>query len=216
MKNIQKLLYPSMLAALVSSAGLAQQAPAAMPADAVYQEAESFKQQTSDGVRKWQVKDTRSDDPAVVAIARQAGGGTYLHCLPDTRTTHDDKLTNGINFSNKPGEMAVLSYKVQFKKPGRYYLWVKAYSTGSEDNGVHAGLNGTWPESGQRLQWCEGKNKWTWSNRQRTQEVHCGVPYLIYLDVPTAGEHEVLFSMREDGFRMDSFLLTLDKEYVPN
>jgi hypothetical protein len=187
------------------------QEPQNAPRGAVYQEAESFRSQTSDEVRKWVVIDKNSTEKAV----QQAGGNAYVHCLPDTRVTHDDKLIKGTNFSDKAGQMAVLTYPIKFKKPGRYYVWVRAYSTGSEDNGVHVGLNGTWPESGQRVQWCEGKNKWTWSGSQRTVEVHCGVPHLIYLDVPKAGTHDVQFSMREDGFRMDAFLLTLDREYVP-
>ena len=188
------------------------QVPQNAPRGAVYQEAESFRSQTSDEVRKWVVVDKKSTEKAVP----QAGGHAYVHCLPDTRVTRDDKLTKGTNFSDKAGQMAVLTYPIKYKKPGRYYVWVRAYSTGSEDNGVHVGLNGTWPESGQRVQWCEGKNKWTWSGSQRTVEVHCGVPHLIYLDIPKAGKHDITFSMREDGFRMDAFLLTMDREYVPN
>ena len=32
------------------------------------------------------------------------------------------------------------------------------------------GLDGKWPESGQRLQWCEGKRSWQWESKQRTNE----------------------------------------------
>jgi hypothetical protein len=148
--------------------------------------------------------------------AEEAGGNAYLQCLPDTRVTREDKMMKGTNFSDVPGKLAVLTYPMKFKKPGRYYVWVRAYSTGSEDNGVHVGLNGTWPESGQRMQWCNGKNKWTWSGSQRTVEVHCGVPHLIYLDIPKAEKHDIQFSMREDGIKMDAFLLTMDREYNPN
>lgn len=196
--------------AVMSSSCLAQK-PKNLPPDVIYQEAESFEKQTKDDVRKWVVLDKGKD-----TMAQQAGGKAYLHCVPDTRVTHDDKLIKGTNFSDAPGQLAVLTYPVKFIKPGRYYVWVKAYSTGSEDNGIHTGLNGSWPESGQRMQWCEGKNQWTWSGSQRTVEVHCGVPHLIFLDIPKAGKHNITFSMREDGFRMDAFLLTMDREYVPN
>ncbi len=205
-----KILLPVVGLSLSSLLCVAQK-PKDMPRGAVYQEAESFQTQASDEVRKWVVVD-KADD----AAAQQAGGAAYLHCVPDTRATRDDKMMKGTNFSDVPGQLAVLTYPVKFKKPGRYYVWVKAYSTGSEDNGIHVGLNGTWPESGQRMQWCEGKKKWTWSGSQRTVEVHCGVPHLIYLDIPKAGKHDIQFSMREDGFRMDSFLLTMDREYNPN
>ncbi len=142
-----------------------------------------------------------------------ASGGAYLEILPDTRRKHADKLTRGVNFSPEPGKMAVLSYKVHVKNPGRYYVWVRAYSTGSEDNGLHVGLDGKWPESGQRLQWCQGKNTWRWESKQRTEKEHCGEPYKIYLDIEKAGPHTISFSMREDGFEFDKWLMTNDREF---
>src|SRR5690606_5112799 len=134
---------------------------------------------------------------------------------PDTRTTHDDELIHGRNFTNEPGTMAVLAYDVEITTPGRYYVWVRAYSTGTEDNGIHVGLDGDWPESGRRMQRCEGKNAWTWASKQRTEQEHCGVPGLIYLDIDKAGKHTVTFSMREDGFEMDAWELALDPDYRP-
>ena len=170
-------------------------------------EAENFTAQTKDEIRKWVIVRDQH--------ATSASGKAYVECLPDTRMTHDDKLTAGENFSNVAGEMAVLSYPVNFKTTGRYYVWVRAYSTGSEDNGIHVGLDGQWPASGQRMQWCEGKNAWTWESKQRTQKVHCGEPFLIYLDIETPGNHTIQFSMREDGFEFDKFLLTKEKDFRP-
>lgn len=143
-----------------------------------------------------------------------ASGGAYLEILPDTRRTHGETLIRGTNFSPDPGKLAVLHYKVHFSQAGRYYVWVRAYSTGSEDNGLHVGIDGTWPESGQRLQWCEGKNTWRWDSKQRTAEQHCGEPYKIYLDVNEPGLHTIHFSMREDGFEFDKWLMTLDRNFV--
>lgn len=174
-------------------------------------EAENFLKQSETSKRAWYVVDDdfHSDlaDPDPPHF-RSASGGIYLECLPDTRVTHDDTLVPGENFSNQPGEMAVLHYRVFINNPGRYYVWVRAFSTGTEDNGIHVGLNNTWPESGRRMQWCEGKNEWTWASKQRTDEQHCGVPELIFLDIDKAGHHEILFSMREDGFEFDKFILT--------
>ena len=116
-----------------------------------------------------------------------------------------------MNFSNQPGKLGILNYKVKINTPGRYYVWVRAYSTGSEDNGIHVGLDGEWPASGQRMQWCEGKNQWTWESRQRTQENHCGEPGKIFLDIEQPGIHIISFSMREDGFEFDAWAIT--KEY---
>jgi hypothetical protein len=170
-------------------------------------EAESFTAQDKTEKRQWQII---KDDTA----AKTASGKAYLKALPDTRVTHDDKLIHGENFSNKPGEMAVLHYRVKFATAGRYYVWARAYSSGAEDNSIHVGLDGAWPESGARLQWCEGKNSWRWESKQRTPENHCGEAGKIYLEVASPGEHTVSFSMREDGFAFDQWLLTVDANFV--
>ncbi|TVZ14921.1 hypothetical protein [Maribacter sp. MAR_2009_72] len=182
-------------------------------------EAEHFYKQSLHEKRQWVIFSKRAwpnfgrDDDAPHCMG--ASGNAYLELLPDTRVTHGDKLIDQENFSNVAGKMAILHYKVNFENVGRYYVWVRAYSTGSEDNGIHVGLDGEWPETGQRIQWCEGKNSWKWSSKQRTKEVHCGIPMAVYLDIKNPGVHEVTFSMREDGFEMDKFILTTDKEYIP-
>ncbi len=167
-------------------------------------EAENFITQEKASIRRWEVQK-----------GLNASGGAYLQTTPDTRKTAQDKLIKGENFTDQPGEMAVLTYRVKFPAAGRYYVWVRAYSTGPEDNSIHVGLNGEWPESGKRMQWCEGKNTWTWASKQRTAAQHCGEPGKIWLDVPTAGEHTVTFSLREDGFCFDQFLLTTDPRHRP-
>ncbi|QDV44891.1 hypothetical protein Enr13x_47620 [Stieleria neptunia] len=180
-------------------------------------EAEHFFKQTDDDVRafylthsEWTPSITPDGDPSHVA---GASGGAYLEILPDTRRTHGDKLIRGTNFSPQPGAMAVLHYKVDISTPGTYYVWVRAHSTGSEDNGLHVGIDGTWPESGQRLQWCQGKQTWRWESKQRTEKQHCGEPYKIFLEIDEPGEHVIHFSMREDGFEFDKFLMTTDREF---
>ena len=134
--------------------------------------------------------------------------GTYMQILPDTRTTHSDELIPGENFSDEPGLLAVLTYKVKFDMPGRYYVWASLYSSGPEDNGVHVGLDGQWPDSGKRMQWCDGKNDWAWASQQRVSYNHCGVSSWIYLDVDKAGIHDVQFSMREDGVKINEIILS--------
>ncbi|TWO33112.1 hypothetical protein E1J38_008035 [Seonamhaeicola sediminis] len=144
-----------------------------------------------------------------------ASGKAYLKALPDTRVTHDDKLIINENFFPIPGIGGMVSYKVKINNPGTYYVWVRAFSTGAEDNGLHVGVNGTWPKSGQRIQLCQGKHKWTWSSAQRVPENHCGDPQTITLTFDEAGEHIVSFSMREDGFELDKWILSKDKGYIP-
>ena len=178
-------------------------------------EAESFTSQRADEGRHWYVIDSAfsEDIPGFKEnYSSSASGGKYLMLLPDTRVTHDDTLIHGKNFSNEPGKIAILDYPIYFENPGKYYVWVSTYSTGSEDNGVHVGINGQWPENGARMQWCKGKNQWTWASKQRTKEQHCGVERQIYLEIPKKGLHTISFSMREDGFRFDRFALS--REYI--
>ncbi|PZX56796.1 hypothetical protein [Algoriphagus chordae] len=183
-------------------------------------EAENFSRQNRTEKRQWYVT-TKQNTAAVLPDkdgnhTKEASKQAYLEILPDTRVTHEDELIQGENFSNEAGEMAIVSYEVNFTNPGRYYVWVRAFSTGTEDNGIHVGIDDSWPPSGQRMQWCEGKNAWTWASKQRTKEEHCGVPHQIYLDVENTGIHTIQFSMREDGFEFDQFLLTQDINYTPD
>ena len=182
-------------------------------------EAEYYYKQSKFEIRQWYIT-SKNETPKVGRDddgphCYGASNNAYLEILPDERVTHSDKLEHGNNFTNEPGIMAIVHYKVKINTPGRYYVWVRALSTGGEDNGIHVGLNDQWPPHGQRMQWCEGKGNWTWASKQRTKEVHCGVAKEIYLDIEKAGVHDIQFSMREDGFEFDKFILTTDANYVP-
>ncbi len=144
-----------------------------------------------------------------------ASGNAYIEALPDTRVTHKDKLIVGENFFAVPGTGGMVSYKVKINTPGTYYVWVRAFSTGPEDNGLHVGVDGEWPKSGQRIQLCKGKHAWTWSSAQRVPENHCGYAQTITLTFDKPDEYIISFSMREDGFELDKWMLVKDKNYVP-
>jgi hypothetical protein len=182
-------------------------------------EAEHFYKQTKNTIRQWyRVSQNETKLESNVDSTNYlwaASNKSFVEVLPDERKTHDDKLIHGENFSDIPGKSAIMHYKVKVNNPGRYYVWVRALSTGSEDNSIHVGINGSWPTNGQRMQWCEGKNQWTWASKQRTKEVHCGIPHEIYLDIERPGIHDIQFSMREDGFKFDKFLLTTDRDFIP-
>ncbi len=105
----------------------------------------------------------------------------------------------------------MLYYPVQITEAGRYYVWVRMCCTGSEDNGLHVGIDGTWPESGARMQFTGHHGKWQWDSRQRTDKVHTGVLGQIWLDIDNPGLHTIMFSMREDGFEFDKFMLTRER-----
>jgi hypothetical protein len=181
-------------------------------------EAEAFHNNSNnESPRKWYVISHENTAPFEKSTnhAATASGQSYIEALPDTRVTHGDALIQGENFFPVPGTGGIVSYKVKINTPGKYYVWVKAYSSGPEDNGLHVGIDGEWPETGQRIQLCEGKNKWTWSSAQRVPENHCGVPQTITIEFDKAGEHIVSFSMREDGFELDKFILAMDKAFIP-
>ena len=174
-------------------------------------EAEEFSSQEKDSKRKWYVignnANTPNPDPDG-SHASSASGRKYIEALPDTRVTHNDAVVVGTNFTDVAGQVAVLNYKVNFKTAGRFYVWIRLYSSGTEDNGVHVGINNTWPESGKKMQWCAGRNNWTWESKQRTSQEHCGVERQIFIDVPSPGLHTFQLSMREDGVEIDKIVLS--------
>lgn len=177
-------------------------------------EAEHFSRQTKDSVRKWYLT-TPTITPEISPDgdpnhAEGASGGAYLEALPDTRRSHGDKLVKGENFFDAPGQAGVLYYNIYINKPGRYYVWARIFSTNTEDNGMHVGLNGEWPESGRRMQWTK-KQQWAWGSKQRTQKNHGGEKHRLYLDINKPGEHTIMFSMREDGTEFDKWMMTTEK-----
>lgn len=176
-------------------------------------EAEHYASQKETTVRKWYLQNTTSavdiKPDADSNHAENASNQAYLEILPDTRVTHDDKLVHGESFSNQPGVMAILDYNVYFNTPGKYYVWVRTHTSGTEDNGIHVGIDGTWPESGQRMQFAGKKEQWSWESKQRTEDVHTGVEKLIFLEIEEIGLHTISFSMREDGFEFDKWAMTL-------
>jgi Domain of unknown function (DUF5060)/Putative collagen-binding domain of a collagenase len=229
MHNNHQTMFPiglSFLLCILTTSGLADSLTPIAKTDLVLAEtdgilafeAEHFYKQTTTEKRAWHICGSANapalkPDPDPLHVAG-ASGGAYLEILPDTRANHSEKLIQGENFTDKPGLLAVLSYKVYIHTPGRYYVWIRSFSTGSEDNGVHVGLNGQWPASGQRWQTVQ-KQKWAWECKQRTPEVHTGVPMQLFLDIEKAGDHEIMISMREDGFEMDKIVLARDKDFKP-
>jgi len=154
---------------------------AAVPENGVFEEvdgvvaveAEHYFKQELDSVRSWHLTTSAhvpvispDGDPAHLA---DASGGAYLESLPDSHRSHGDPLKQGENFFPEPGLAGVLYYNIHISTPGRYYVWARIYSTNTEDNGMHVGIDGEWPESGQRLQWTK-KDSWVWGSKQRTEQ----------------------------------------------
>jgi len=152
---------------------------------------------------------TPDPDPSHHSTASSQG---YVELLPDTRVTHNDEITGGVNYWGDGTNGPALEYMVTVPEAGRYYVYVKAYSTGLEDNGIHVGFNDAKPHTGKRIQLCSGKFRWTWSSAQRVPDNHCGVNKTIFLDIPYPGTHKIVFYAREDGFELDQFVLLKDPD----
>lgn len=142
----------------------------------------------------------------------QAVGQAYLELLPDTRVTHADEFGPPTAMWNQPGAGPKASYPMNFPEAGRYYVHLRAFSTGTEDNGIHIGLNNEWPDSGARMQFCTAGKGWSWSGRQRDSGGmgSCGAKKTIWITVEEAGEHVFMISGREDGFEVDRIMLIKD------
>ncbi len=141
-------------------------------------------------------------------------GDAYMECLPDLRVTEHDPLGPGTIYGDCVGG-ASLSYEIDFQTTGTYYVWVRVYSTGKEDNGMHVGIDGELPQTGVKIQWC-GPDVWRWSSAQRDSGGDpCGVDGTITIEVAEPGLHTVTFHQREDGCEFDRFMLTTNPDYVP-
>ena len=140
-----------------------------------------------------------------------AVGGAYLEILPDTRVTHADPLVNGVSFAPVGGQCSVLYYPIVFAETGRYYVWVRMCCTGSEDNGLHVGIDGEWPESGTGFSSPASTASGSGIRVSELSGFTCGELGQIWLDIEEPGLHTIMFSMREDGFEFDRFLLTKEK-----
>lgn len=145
---------------------------------------------------------------------QSASGAAYLEALPDLTVREGQGDDSG--FYPTPGD-GIVGFRVDFPEPGTYFVWIRAYPTGGgRDNSIHAGLDGMFPSSGRAIQFASNPGGWVWSSNKRDcgPDVF-GSPNTAFLEVDSAGQHEVLFSLREDGFEFDQWVLTTDPEYRP-
>jgi hypothetical protein len=105
--------------------------------------------------------------------------------------------------ANDPFDAAAarLDYAMNFTKPGRYYLWLRA--SGNNDGGasIHAGIGLQTEEWGLRIHTGHGRFAWTRSPA---------------FTIAKPGNHLFSIWMHEDGAMMDRLVLTSDKNYEPS
>jgi hypothetical protein len=141
-------------------------------------------------------------------------GGIYLQALAVPPNTGGHEYP-------EPGSGPLLLCPVSVPQAGRYQVWVRAYARDTTDNSIHVGMDDLWPATGRALQVCQSANafnQWTWTSSQYLDDPSqaCVGPRAISLDVTAPGQHLLMFSVREDDFRFDAWLLTLDETLDPN
>lgn len=141
-----------------------------------------------------------------------AVGGAYIELLPDMRVTSEDTFGPPTAIWHEPGDGPEAEYTMNFPEAGRYYVHIRAYSTGTEDNGIHVGIDNDWPMSGRRMQFCTAGQGWQWSGRQRNSggAGPCGAKKTIWITVDEPGDHTFKITPREDGFEADRIMLIKD------
>jgi lysophospholipase L1-like esterase len=92
-------------------------------------------------------------------------------------------------------------YNVAFTSTGTYYVWVRGAALSTEDDSIHAGIDGVAPTTADDIGGFS--SAWTW--RRTTLD---GTPATIIVSSP--GVHTFHLWMREDGMRVDKILLRKD------
>ncbi|MEM6391362.1 MAG: endo-1,4-beta-xylanase [Planctomycetota bacterium] len=133
----------------------------------------------------------------------QSGGsdGLHMEAGPD-----NDTFRNTNYVDNSPR----LDFRVDFKKTGVHYVWVRGRAGGSgvgSSDSVHVGLNGNAVGSSDRLTgWGPG---FGWENRTMDNNSRATI------NVTSTGVQTVNVWMREDGFDFDKIVLSTNPNYAP-
>jgi hypothetical protein len=97
-----------------------------------------------------------------------------------------------------------LAYRINFKKTGVHYIWIRGYGENTSSDSLHAGLDGQAVYTIADIKGFQPKQAWAWAGG-----------YLKKINIQTAGEHTLNLWMREDGFIVDKLFLTTHAGYVP-
>jgi hypothetical protein len=163
-------------------------------------EAENHNQITGRNGKHWTLR---------TANLQYVGNG-LMRAEPDAGTPSDAADGSLIN-TGYAAASPEMQYRVQFSTPGTYYVWLRAIPDNDASNSVHVGLNGQEVATADRIStttYSDLGRSWTWFQGTLDGPV-------ATLSVPSAGTHTVNVWMREDGLRLDRFLLTTSSTYVP-
>jgi hypothetical protein len=126
-------------------------------------------------------------------------GSGYMQALPNSGMTYDTGYT-----TTSPE----LQFQVVLPVTGTYYIWLRGYGGNSNDDSLHAGIDGQGSSSADRITGCGWSGAgWIWCNSTSD-----GPRATLY---GTWGLHTINLWMREDGFRVDRLLLAADSGFTP-
>ena len=142
-------------------------------------EAEHYETAISRSSRSWQLKTSQSG----------FGGTGYEEALPNSGLT----LNSGYATTSPE-----LVFRATFTTTGTYYIWVRGAGPSTTDDSVHFGVDGAAPASADRIH--NFGSSWSWK-----RDTMDGAPATLVISTP--GVHTLHLWMREDGVRVDRFLL---------
>ena len=132
-----------------------------------------------------------SKDWTLLTTTTGYSGSGYLQVLPNTGVVTDTGYTT---------TTPELQYRINFTTTGTYYTWIRGRGPTTNDDSIHAGIDGTAPSSAKGI--TGFPNSWTWS-----RSITGGVATIV---IGTTGIHTFNLWMREDGFIVDKILLRKD------
>ncbi len=154
-------------------------------------EAENYHFEVPKGDHHWAIADVPS--------SKGASGDKMVQVLPNSGTN-----LAGTEIENSPR----MDFDINFVKTGTHYVWIRGWSSDSDDNSVHVGMNGNMISTADKLEF-PNTSAWEWS--KSTMD---GADAEI--NIPSTGVNTLNIWMREDGTRLDKIVLTANAGYVPS
>ncbi len=151
----------------------------------IVMEAENFHENIPAGNARWKVVKAEHG-------SRYTGSGAVLS-EPDRGAGYNEDVE-----SSAPR----CDYVVRFKKPGRYWIWVRGFGRNPNSDSVHVGVDMKLEKAGTHL----------WTGWKMYQWVRSHQPY----NIKKPGIHVVNLWVREDGTTVDKLLITSQGDYRPS
>lgn len=141
-----------------------------------------------------------------------AAGRSWTPLAVSTASNGQAMTITGVNLNVQNSLVGPrLDYALNFSTAGTYYVWVRmaAGPDGIYDDSFHLGLDGTAVTlNPNNNNYNNGSTAWTWLKATGSTA--------FQVVVSTAGSHTLNLWMREDGVRVDKFVLTTSSTYTPS